>query len=133
MLRCLVLAFSLVAGIAPSAHSYTRGTVEDVQRIIKTSIHYYRKHGGEKAFQKFNHDPAPEFFDEDTFIAIATQGEEGIVVVNPDDLESLGTKVKDKQDLRGANIGKAIIKKVAELKAASKKGDGSNPTISPIP
>ena len=122
-LRNLFLALVIGVGMAPSAYSYyKRGTVKDVQRVIKAGIQYYRKHGAEKAFEKFNYDPVPEFFKGDTILAVISQGEEGVIMANPDDLDSVGTKVKDKQDLRGSKVGRALIRKVAELKAASKKG-----------
>ena len=89
--------------------------------MVKLAVQYYRKHGAEQAFHKFNYDPHPDFFDCDIFIGVAEQKEEGVVLANPHDLDLVNTKVKNGLDAAGASAGKAVIKKVVELKAAGKR------------
>ena len=102
--------------------SYERGTLKDVRNVIVAGIKHYQRHGLKKALKKFNDNPAPEFYYNDIFLGVASQGEEGVILANPDDLKSVGKKVKLIQDTRGKYVGKDVIKKVKELKAAGKKG-----------
>ena len=84
-MKFLVSLFYLACLALPSVglgEEYQRGTRQEAQAMVEAAIAYFDEVGSEAAFEKFNHNPAPEFRDRDLHVVVFAAAREGTIVAH---------------------------------------------------
>ncbi|WP_338844420.1 cache domain-containing protein [Massilia sp. W12] len=105
-LYCIALLFSCM--LPHASAQAVRSTPEQAKAMVKRAISYYREHGKEKAFARFN-DPQGAFVKGDLYLFAFHLKGDGIQLVHGNNPKMLGKNVLDMRDADGKLIIRAFI------------------------
>lgn len=108
MTRSLMAGLALVL-IACTARAGEHGTAEEAQAMVTDAIAYYDEVGAEAAFETFNVEPRPRFYEGDLYIFVIR--EDGMIVAQAADPGRVGLDALVQIDAAGQPYGRWLVER----------------------